>query len=92
MPKKKMNKESGVYSFVVDGEKVLRKIPALTKDAAIKRYKQEFPADAAKNITAEKIKDMPQNVDAEKYSRDLEDIERIEKEATQAHIDSFPKN
>jgi hypothetical protein len=86
MPKKKMNKESGIYTFWVDGVAVPRKIPALTKRAAIERFKQEFPAEAAKSVAAEKFKDMPVREDAEKYARDLEKIERKAEEAIQAHI------
>jgi len=82
--------ESGIYKFLVDGKKVLRRIAALTKEAAIERYKREFPVDAAKNVTAEKVMDMPID-DAEKRCRALEEIERKQEEATQAHIDSYPK-
>ena len=82
--------ESGIYKFLVDGNKVRRRIAALTKDAAIEQYKREFPADNEKNVTAEKVMDMP-IYDAEGRCRALEEIERMEEEATQAHIDSFPK-
>lgn len=91
--KKKANpkkSESGIYKFLVDGKKVLRKIAALTKLAAIEQYKREFPADAGKDVTADKIMYMPID-DAEKRCRALEEIERNQEQATQAHIDSYPE-
>jgi hypothetical protein len=85
------NSESGIYEICVDNNHVGRKLPGLTKAAAIERWKHENPADAAKNVTGIKIKDMPLRVDPDQYARQLEQIEQQVKQATQAHIDSFPK-
>jgi hypothetical protein len=90
MTKKKLNRESGIYRFRVDGVAVRRKIPALTKLAAIERYKQEFREDATKHVTAEKFKDMPVREDAEQYARKLEEIEQQAEEAIKAQVPPRP--
>jgi hypothetical protein len=86
MAKKKMNPESGIYGFRVNGKAVRKKVPALTESEAVEKYKRQFPADNEKNIRAKKIKDMPIGMDAEQYAKKLEEVEQQAEEAIEKHL------